>query len=537
MADDYKTITRPSAINMKKFNRVALVIGNDKYDVAPLSNAVADASAMKNFLETENFKVIYVNNADEQTMKSKVTEFLALLNSKSIGFIYYSGHGIQEYSRNERRTVNYLIPINNKQFKSLTDLDYHALSLNYILDSLSEKQNGLNIVLLDACRTPFKSFTKKSQIGLAPSNATGVYIAYATASGDKALDNGLFRKSFIKHAKESLKLVDIFEKVKRDVYNKTHQILFTSNGKIGSFYFKKSIKIDSQELEVCKYLSLQSYEKTKLFAKKAIVACKKIHSVIGEGYITKVLHNIDKKNKANMKFNKIKSKLENKCLNNDKDACFILGINYVENNNTKKALPFLSKACVLNHKHACFEEGLRLTVDESIDKIKGVKSLKKGCNLQDSPSCFLLGILYEHAHAVVPFDKKKALFFYQRACDIDGGGCVVLGKFYNEGKYVKKDKNKAKKLYLRACNLNDGEGCAYYSIEYLATNRKKAISLLEKACSLDYLGGCVVGAEMYKLESEKEKDYSSKERKTFKRKSKKLYKKACDSGYEKACNE
>jgi len=32
MADDYRTITRPSSIDIQKFKRVALVIGNDNYE-------------------------------------------------------------------------------------------------------------------------------------------------------------------------------------------------------------------------------------------------------------------------------------------------------------------------------------------------------------------------------------------------------------------------------------------------------------------------------------------------------------------------
>jgi len=72
MAEEYRTIIRPSGVDTQNFKRVALVIGNDSYEVAPLSNAVDDADAMKVFLEANGFKVIYTNNANEQTMKSKV---------------------------------------------------------------------------------------------------------------------------------------------------------------------------------------------------------------------------------------------------------------------------------------------------------------------------------------------------------------------------------------------------------------------------------------------------------------------------------
>ena len=378
LADDYKTIQRQNSFNTQDFKRVALVIGNDSYEVSPLSNAVYDASAMKTFLEAEGFKVIYANNANEQTMKSKVAEFLALLNSKSVGFVYYSGHGIQEYSQNERRTVNYLIPTNNAQFKSLTDLDYHALSLNYILDSLSEKKNGLNIVLLDACRTPFKAFSKSPQVGLAPSNAQGVYIAYATASGDKALDNSLFRKSFIKYAKESLRLVDIFEKVKMDVYSQTHQVPFISNGKIGSFYFRNKVQYVVPPIPAPTSVKIDNTD------------CKKISSIIAD-YTTHV-----SSTDLHVKNDNLESYLIN-CNNNQATYCNALGVAY-----------YWEKVLTKDYK-------------------KSFQFFTKGCSLHDDRSCISLAVQYMEGKGVVK-NKEKAIALYTKMCERNNSNaCANLG--------------------------------------------------------------------------------------------------------------
>jgi hypothetical protein len=443
MADDYRTIQRQkSSYNNQNFKRVALVIGNDRYEVAPLSNAVYDASAMKNFLETENFKVISANNADEQTMKSKVTEFLGLLNSKSVGFVYYSGHGIQEYSRNERRTVNYLIPTNNAQFRSLTDLDYHALSLNYILDSLSEKQNGLNIVLLDACRTPFKAFSKSPQVGLAPSNAQGVYIAYATASGDKALDNSLFRKSFIKHAKKSLRLVDIFEKVKMDVYSQTHQVPFISNGKIGSFYFRKvssSLPISFSNPAIVKsYQSetLDSISSNNYLSK--ISNCEKIDSL---QIVGKTTHN----SKINGGLFNSKNNLKNYisyCNNGQASYCNKLGFAYyrgkILEKDDEKSIQFYKKGCSLGHEWSC------LSLAVAYNNEKSISIYRKLCKNNHRESCTNLG------HKLSGKERESA---YKKGCDLgDKHSCASLANYYKEKtNRTKDDCSKSLSLYEKFC--------------------------------------------------------------------------------------
>lgn len=447
MAEEYRTIIRPSGVDTQNFKRVALVIGNDSYEVAPLSNAVDDASAMKTFLEAEGFKVIYVNNANEQTMKSKVAEFLALLNSKSIGFVYYSGHGIQEYSQNERRTVNYLIPTNNAQFRSLTDLDYHALSLNYVLDSLSEKKNGLNIVLLDACRTPFKAFSKSPQVGLAPSNAQGVYIAYATASGDKALDNSLFRKSFIKYAKESLRLVDIFEKVKTDVYGQTNQIPFISNGKIGSFYFvepveKKVVVIPSivtptPIVNAPVPIKIVSNQVSELDSCKKISRINSWNTFAGGGVITSYIL----KNKMSL------TQYVTQCNNGISEYCNSLGSAYSRGNIIKKdkekSLAFYTKGCTLNNKDACYSKAIILK-----DKLM----IKELCDEGKTEACIFLGILSSG---------QEKVSIFKNACQLDNKrGCSNLAYLYKNGlEGLPKNCSKALSLYQKSCELGNEKIC------------------------------------------------------------------------------
>ncbi len=248
------------------YKRFALVIGNKDYEYRPLTNPVNDARAMKIFLASRNFeKIVYAEDANLETMEAKIKTFIALLKQekKSVAFVYYSGHGTQEVSRRWRHEelTNYLIPIDNAKLKTITKLDKYSISLNELLSELDEVNHGLNIVLMDACRDGLPAFTKCPSLASLP--AKGVYIAYATASGNTTPDDSHFRKSFIENASQPQKLTDIFSHVKKSLYN-TSQFPTIQNRVMGDyFYFTGSADDDPKALKANLYLA-KSYENNAL---------------------------------------------------------------------------------------------------------------------------------------------------------------------------------------------------------------------------------------------------------------------------------
>ena len=236
----FSACTLTPSVTEKIKDKHALVIGNSRYQEGKLANALSDAIAMKNFLKRKGFEVTFVPNGTTNTMRNKINLFINKLSSKSVAFVYYSGHGTQE--KYKRDTKNYLIPINNKRIRTLKQLDRYAISLDEILDPMQNKNQGLNIVLLDACRTSmYRSFSRSNKRGFAPTRANGVFLAYATESGKTASDNGVFRKSFIKYANQNLELGDILDHVKKDVQNSIDdQTPFVYDDKNGDFKFDDS---------------------------------------------------------------------------------------------------------------------------------------------------------------------------------------------------------------------------------------------------------------------------------------------------------
>lgn len=166
--------------------RIALVIGNSAYASGPLPNPASDARLVRHTLEQLGFQVIERTNADQATMKRAIQDFGASLDkagSDAVGLFYYAGHGVQLNGR------NYLIPT-KANIERAGDLEIEAVSADWVIEEMRLARNGLNIVILDACRNnPFVRSMRSADRGLAIMDApTGILIAYSTAPGTVAED-------------------------------------------------------------------------------------------------------------------------------------------------------------------------------------------------------------------------------------------------------------------------------------------------------------------------------------------------------------
>jgi uncharacterized caspase-like protein len=166
--------------------RLALVVGNDAYPGMPLSNPVNDARLIAATLDRLGFRVIIRTDADQITMKRAIEAFGERLDhagAGAVGLFYYAGHGLQLSGR------NYLIPIDARIHRA-GDVEIEAVSADWVLAQMRYARNGLNIVILDACRNnPFARGLRSINAGLAKMDApAGTLIAYSTAPGTVAED-------------------------------------------------------------------------------------------------------------------------------------------------------------------------------------------------------------------------------------------------------------------------------------------------------------------------------------------------------------
>jgi len=204
--------------------RVALVIGNGDYQAATkLINPINDAADIGEVLAGLGFDVEVRIDADLDMMEKAVLRFGNKLagSTDSVGFFYYAGHGVQSNGE------NYLIPV-DARLSAESMLRTRAIPLQFVLDSIGEAGNKLNIIVLDACRDNPFSWARSSARGLA---VVGIQpaasiVVYSTSAGKVAQDgtgrNGTFTEELLRHLPTpGLDIMEVLRRTGQDVQAKT----------------------------------------------------------------------------------------------------------------------------------------------------------------------------------------------------------------------------------------------------------------------------------------------------------------------------
>jgi formylglycine-generating enzyme required for sulfatase activity len=196
--------------------KYALVIGNANYTgISKLTNPVNDANDMETALKGLGFTVDKVLNGNLEQMENAVLNLKRRLGASrnSYGFFFYAGHGVQSNGE------NYLIPIAADNIRSENQLRDRAVSLQFVLDTMSEAGNELNMIVLDACRDNPFGWARSGSRGLTVvSHApTGSIVMYATGANSTAADgtgrNGLFTGYLLNNLKNpALSVFDVFDR-------------------------------------------------------------------------------------------------------------------------------------------------------------------------------------------------------------------------------------------------------------------------------------------------------------------------------------
>ena len=207
--------------------KFALVMGNGNYNgISKLTNPVNDANDMETALRNLGFTVEKVLNGNLDEMETAVLNFKRKLGGMrhSYGFFFYAGHGVQSNGE------NYLIPVDADNIRSETQLRSRAVSIQFVLDTLNEAGNELNMVVLDACRDNPFGWARSGSRGLSVISQTpsGTIVMYAAGAGQQASDgagkrNGLFTGYLLNNLKvDGYSVFDVFDKTMANVINETN---------------------------------------------------------------------------------------------------------------------------------------------------------------------------------------------------------------------------------------------------------------------------------------------------------------------------
>lgn len=223
---------------------IALVIGNSSYAESPLANPVNDATDTANALQQMGFAVTPLLNADLRRMRDAIETFRKQLRPGVVGLFYFAGHGVQV------KGENYLVPI-GAQVAREQDVEFETLHVGRVLGAMEDADNGVDIIILDACRdNPYARSLRSSQRGLAVTQAiTGSLIAYATAPGSVAADgsgrNGVYTSHLLQNMRIlGLPIEQVFKNVRIGVMKETanKQTPWESSSLTGNVTFMPAVE-------------------------------------------------------------------------------------------------------------------------------------------------------------------------------------------------------------------------------------------------------------------------------------------------------
>ena len=233
--------------------RSALVIGNGAYKSAPLKNPVGDAQAVAASLKDLGYQVTLRQNTTLFDLIESLRDFSLRAVSSNVRLMFYAGHGIQAKGR------NYLLPVDAEP-QSEDEIAAKAADVGEFIDRLSGNKQGLNIVVLDACRVnPFAGgvvvgpdgrrlkFRGLTPTGLARLEApVGTLVAFSTAPNGVALDGPVGAHSiYAKHLLQNIQtpglpIEQLFKRVRIGVADETQrvQVPWESSSLTSDFCFK-----------------------------------------------------------------------------------------------------------------------------------------------------------------------------------------------------------------------------------------------------------------------------------------------------------
>ena len=234
-----------ASVNSRK---LALVIGNARYDAAPLRNPKNDARLVARSLKAVDFEVAVHEDLALEPMRLAAAHWLASAGSADVRFFYFAGHGAQFRGR------NFMLPV-NAEIEREDDVLHQGFDIATLTDRLSRMTQGVNIIVLDACRdSPYpltrrlgpnrtRSVTGSVEPGLTPTvPAYGTLVAFSTAPGAMALDGKDGNSAYAKHLAAQLlvpgqHIEAMFKRVRLAVARETanRQVPWESSSLVGEF--------------------------------------------------------------------------------------------------------------------------------------------------------------------------------------------------------------------------------------------------------------------------------------------------------------
>jgi uncharacterized caspase-like protein len=231
-------LARSPYVQAQSVKRMALVIGSAAYPKLALRHAVKDARAMAASLGDLGYQITTLENASLVSLLEAMKNFWLNSRSADARVVFYAGHAVVHEGR------NYLLPV-DAQINEAQDVPRMAAKLDDFTDKLSQAQQGVNVVILDACRTSINTSLGARAVpsGLEQMLAPrGTLVAFSTAPGAMALDGNEGNSPYSRHLIAQLKvpgqpIEQMFKRVRDAVAKETadQQIPWENSSLRGDF--------------------------------------------------------------------------------------------------------------------------------------------------------------------------------------------------------------------------------------------------------------------------------------------------------------
>lgn len=166
-------------------DRVALVIGNAAYPMAPITDGLSEARAVAAALRNGGFDVVSVDDAGSAALQDAIATFTGKLRHGTQAVVFYTGHAVQLRGR------NFLVPVDPRQ-RSAAEIAQAAVDLDMLLDALIVARPASAVVVLDASRdNPWQGELSGQAKGLLPvERMAAVGVMFTAAPGRTVADAG-----------------------------------------------------------------------------------------------------------------------------------------------------------------------------------------------------------------------------------------------------------------------------------------------------------------------------------------------------------
>jgi len=155
---------------------------------------------------------------------------------------------------------------------------------------------------------------------------------------------------------------------------------------------------------------------------------------------------------------------DRRCRVDEADSCLkVAEILRLEPNFRDRYKSALEKACTLQRGEGCYRLGVELLANGGREERQRAQLLfLEECENLYKDACHKAGQFYDtqigkNANEDIP----KAITFYKKGCDLNSSeGCYLLGRVYDAGSLGAQDYDKAQMFYGMACELGHSQACS-----------------------------------------------------------------------------